>query len=44
MPKIITLLTIFKTTFSRKSLRRIAIIITATLWSSGRVTMLGLSR
>ncbi len=44
MPKITTLLTIFETTLSKTSLRRMAIVITAMLRSSGRVTMLGLSR
>lgn len=44
MPKITTLLAIFEHTISRTSLRQMALIITAMLRSSGRVTMLGLSR
>ena len=44
MPKITTLLAIFEQTLSKTSLRQMALIITAMLRSSGRVTMLGLSR
>ncbi len=44
MPKITTLLTIFETTLSKTSLRQMAIIITATLRSNGRVAMSELSR